>query len=144
MTDWLAEVPTRPFVERALVTRFALQPGDRPLLDVGAGVQAGEGLFERLRERRVTEVVIPAGSAAAQAAARGAPASAGGRRRSERALEGELLAPIPGSKDKWRLATGDQREVVSSPVDGTVTAVVPGAGMRGRAAGLALTGSLAA
>jgi hypothetical protein len=144
VADWLAEIPTRPFVERALETRFALLPGDRPLLEVGATVQAGEGLFERLRDRRVTEVVIPAGTAPPRAGARWAPESPTGRRRHDRGLEGELLAPLPGSKDKWRLATGDQREVVPSPVDGTVTAVLPGAEIRVRAAGLALTGSLAA
>jgi hypothetical protein len=143
-TEWLAEVPIRPFVERALESRFALQPGDRPLVDVGATVQAGEGLFERLRDRRVTEVTIPAAAEPGLAGTRWAAPPPGGRRRAERGLEGELLAPLPGSRDKWRIATGDQREVVASPVAGTVTAVMPGAEIRVRASGVALTGSLAA
>src|SRR5215204_2067714 len=58
--SWLEEVPVRPFVERDLETRFALQPGDRALVEVGAAVTSGEALLERLRERRVSEVVIPA------------------------------------------------------------------------------------
>jgi hypothetical protein len=144
MTDWLAEIPVRRFVERALETRFALVPGDRPLVEPGATVQAGEGLFERVRDRRVTEIVVPAGSAQPHPGGRWAPESPGGRRRPDRGLEGELLAPVPGSRDKWRIATGDQREVVASPVAGTVTAVLPGAEIRVRASGLALTGSLAA
>jgi hypothetical protein len=141
---WLAEIPVRPFVERGLETRFALQPGDRPLVEPGASVEAGEGLFERLRDRRVTDVVIPAPTDGVEAGARWASPSPGGRRRAERALEGELLAPLPGGKDKWRLATGDQRDLVPSPVAGTVTAVLPGAEVRVRVSGLALTGSLAA
>ena len=56
--SWLDEVPVRPFVERDLETRFALQPGDRSLLEVGATVASGEALLERLRERRVAEVSI--------------------------------------------------------------------------------------
>ena len=60
--SWLAEVSVRPFVERGLETRFALQPGDRALVQVGATVTSGEALLERLRERRVTEVVVPAGA----------------------------------------------------------------------------------
>lgn len=144
MTDWLAEIPIRPFVERSLESRFALQPGDRPLVEAGATVQAGEGLFERLRDRRVIEVAIPATAERAVAGARWTAPSSGGRRRAERGMEGELLAPLHGGKDRWRVATGEQREVVPSPVAGTVTAVLPGAEIRVRPAGLALTGSLAA
>ena len=40
--------------------------------------------------------------------------------------------------------TGEQRDIVSSPLTGTVSEVLPGAEVRVRAAGLALTGSLAA
>ena len=144
MTDWLAEIPIRSFVERSLESRFALQPGDRPLVEVGSTVQAGEGLFERLRDRRVTEVTVAADAEPVIAGGRWTSPSSGGRRRAERGVEGELLAPLPASRDKWRVATGEQREVVPSPVAGSVTAVLPGAEIRVRVAGLALTGSLAA
>jgi hypothetical protein len=142
--SWLEEVPVRPFVERDLETRFALQPGDRALVDVGAAVSSGEALLERLRERRVTEVVVPAPAEGVSAGGRWAPPSPAGRRRPDREVEGELLTPVPGSKDKWRVVTGEQRDIVPSPLRGTVSAVLPGAEVRVRAAGLALTGSLAA
>ncbi len=48
------------FVERDLEVRFPLQPGDRPLVEAGAASRAGEPLLERLRDRRVEEVPIPA------------------------------------------------------------------------------------
>ena len=142
--SWLDEVPVRPFVERGLETRFALQPGDRALVEVGATVTTGEALLERLRERRVSELVIPASAEGIAAGARWAPGAPAGRRRPDRDVEGELLTPVPGSKDKWRVVTGEQRDIVQSPLTGTVSAVVPGAEVRVRAAGLALTGSLAA
>jgi hypothetical protein len=142
--SWLEEIPVRPFVERDLETRFALQPGDRTLLEVGATVTSGEALLERLRERRVSEVVVPPPADGIAAGGRWAPTAPAGRRRPDRDVEGELLTPIPGSKDKWRLVTGDQRDIVPSPLTGTVSAVLPGAEVRVRAAGLALTGSLAA
>ncbi|HEY3334865.1 MAG TPA: hypothetical protein VGK16_06455, partial [Candidatus Limnocylindrales bacterium] len=63
-SGWLAEIPSRRFVEADLEARFALQPGDRPLIEDGAPVTAGEALLERLRDRRVAEVVIPAGARA--------------------------------------------------------------------------------
>ena len=141
--SWLEEVPVRPFVERDLETRFALQPGDRALVEVGAAVTGGEALLERLRERRVSEVAVPA-PAVGVAGERWVPPTPAGRRRPDRDVEGELLTPIPGSRDKWRVVTGEQRDIVTSPLAGTVSAVLPGAEVRVRAAGLALTGSLAA
>jgi hypothetical protein len=147
--SWLDEVPVRPFVERDFETRFALQPGDRALAEVGVTVTTGEALLERLRERRVSEVVVPAPADgvtadSVTAGERWAPASPAGRRRPDREIEGELLTPLPGGKDKWRVVTGEQRDIVPSPLAGTVSAILPGAEVRVRAAGLALTGSLAA
>ncbi|HEX5826317.1 MAG TPA: hypothetical protein VFY23_02265 [Candidatus Limnocylindrales bacterium] len=145
MPSWLAEVPSRRVLEPDLETRFALQPGDRPLLADGAPVTRGEAILERLRDRRVAEVVIPASARdGVEAGQRWAPAAPAGRRRPEHPTDGELLAPVPGSKDKWRTVTADQRDIVPSPVTGVVSAVVPGAEIRVRAAGLALRGSFAA
>jgi hypothetical protein len=142
--SWLAEVPVRPFVERGLETRFALQPGDRALVEVGSTVTSGEALLERLRERRVIEVVVPTGADGFTAGGRWAPPATAGRHRPDREIEGELLTPLPGSKDKWRVVTGEQRDIVTAPLTGTVSEILPGAEVRVRAAGLALTGSLAA
>jgi hypothetical protein len=143
--DWLAEVPARPFVERGLDARFILQPGDRPLVVADAPVGVGEGLLERLRDRRVSEVVVPSDArASTQAGSRWAPVAPAGRRRPERAVEGELLAAVAGSKDKWRVVTADHRDIVPSPLAGTVAAVQPGAEIRVRASGVAIPGSFAA
>ena len=96
---WLAEIPARRFVEAGLEARFALRPGDRPLIEDGAQVTAGEALLERLRDRRVAEVVIPAAARdGVTAGARWAPAAPAGRRRPERDVDGELLAPVPGQQ----------------------------------------------
>jgi hypothetical protein len=142
---WLETVPARRFVERGLEARFALQPGDRPLVEPGAAVTAGEALLERLRDRRVAESVIPASAREGlRAGQRWAPAAPAGRRRPERAVDGELLAPVAGSRDKWRVVTADQRDIVPAPLSGTVAAIVAGAEVRVRAGGLALMGAFAA
>lgn len=141
---WLAGVPSRTFVSRGIETRFALVPGDRPLVETGSTVAIGDPLLERLRDRRVDEVVIPAASAAPAGAGRRWSPDPGGRRRPGHEVEGELLAPVPGGKDRWRLVTGDHRDAYASPVAGEVQAVRPGAEVVVRAAGLALAGSFAA
>ena len=145
--SWLAQVPSRPFVERGLETHFALTPGDRALVEAGATVAAGEPLLERLRDRRIDEIAIPAAqaeAAGAMAGMRWAPGVPAGRRRPEHEVEGELLAPVPGSRDRWRLVTGDHRDALDAPLAGEIVDVRPGAEMRLRAAGLALVGSFAA
>jgi hypothetical protein len=141
---WLAGIPSRPFVVRGLETRFALTPGDRPLVEAGATIAVDEPLLERLRDRRVDEVVIPAASAAAAGAGRRWSPDPGGRRRPEHEVEGELLAPVPGGKDRWRLVTGDHRDTYAAPVAGEVQDVRPGAEILVQVAGLALAGSFAA
>ncbi len=142
---WLAEVPSRRFLETGLETRFALQPGDRTLVEPGATLVAGEPLVERLRDRRVDEVSIPAaGAAGAIAGSRWSHGRPAGRRRAAHPVEGELLAPLPGSKDKWRLVTGDHRDLVLAPVGGEVIDIRPGAEIVLRTAGRALAGAFAA
>ena len=147
MRSWLAEVPSRRLIEDGLEARFVLAPGDRALIDVGATVTAGDPLLERLRERRIDEVVIRPAEAVAAGAAPGmrwAPGAPTGRRRPDREVEGELLAPMPGGRDRWRLVTGDQRDSITTPLSGVVSGVQPGGEIRIRAAGRALAGSFAA
>ena len=67
----------------------------------------------------------------------------GRRRRQEEQVDGELLAPVPGHRGRWRLVTGDHRVLVASPVGGVVTGVRPGAEIRLRVDGLALRGAFA-
>jgi hypothetical protein len=144
MTDaaWLDEIPVRRFVEDGLEARFPLPPGDRPLVEAGATVEAGEPLLEHIRDRHIVEVDARSGADGATwlPGTRWAPAP--GRRGAD--YEGELLAPVPGKRDRWRLVTGEHRDQVPSPMRGVVTEVQPGAEIRLRATGLALRGAFAA
>jgi hypothetical protein len=150
---WLAEIPARSVVDRALEARFTLAPGDRPLVETGTRVVQGEVLFERVRDRRVEEVTIPsAGDEPADDPTHARPvtgrrwmSSTGSRRRRNAiSTEGELLAPLEGRPDRWRLIVGDHRDRIESPISGTVTTVVPGTEIVVRPDGLALRGALAA
>jgi len=67
-----------------------------------------------------------------------------GRRRSDASHDGELLAPLPGRPDRWRIATGEHRVQDVSPVRGIVSSIVPGGELRIRSSGPAIRGGLAA
>jgi hypothetical protein len=140
---WIDEVPVRRLIEQELEARFPLPPGDRPLVELGATVEAGQPLLEHVRDRHIVEVDARSGAdgAARLPGTRWSPLP-GRRRRPD--VEGELLAPVPGKRDRWRLVTGEHRDQVPSPMHGVVTEVQPGAEIRLRATGLALRGVLAA
>ncbi len=139
---WLAEIPSRSIVDRTLEARFTLVPGDRSLVEAGDRVTAGDALLEHVRDRRIEEVAIPPAppptgddpsasgedpSASGPATGRRWSSAAGSRRRRRTAsVEGELLAPMDGRPDRWRLITGDHRDRVESPIAGRVTAVRAG------------------
>jgi hypothetical protein len=147
MTDpaLLRLIPGRALVERDLEVRFPLPPGDRSLVETGQEIEAGNPLLEHVRDARIEDVTGPGGPdhALLVAGARWSGSAAGRRVGIER-IEGELLGPVPGARDRWRLVTGDHRDVVASPLAGTVAAVAPGGGLRIRARGLALRGAIAA
>lgn len=142
--DWLAEIPSRRILERGLEARFALPPGDRPLVELGTVVNAGDPLLEHLHDRRIeeAEVHVPADQDGPVAGSRWSWSP--GRRRRESERDGELLAPMPGKRDRWRLVAGDHRDQVAAPIGGEVTEVRPGAEIRVRAAGPAVLGAFAA
>jgi hypothetical protein len=142
--DLLAEIPSRPLLERDLEARFRLPPGDRPLVEPGAQVAAGDALLEHLRDRRIEEVAVRSGDDADRPVVGSRWAPPPGRRHRDLDREGELLTPVPGKRDRWRLVTGDQRDRLAAPLGGTVTEVRPGAEIRVRAAGPALRGAVAA
>ena len=151
---WLDEIPARPIIDAALEARFALAPGDRPLVEPDDRVVPGQLLFEHLRDRRIEEITIPISTEEPDADDPAHPRPLTGRRwsspsRSRRrrhgsGTEGELLAPVQGRPDRWRLVTGDHRDTVESPVAGVVTSVVPGCEILIRPDGFALHGALAA
>jgi hypothetical protein len=145
--ETLASIPARTLLETGLEARIPLPPGDRALVTPGTWVDPGDPIVEHVRDRRIAEVDIKAtaGASAGPAPAVGArwspPPS---RRRSEAAGDGELLAPLAGRTDRWRLATGEHRVQLTSPLRGEVTEVLPGGEVRIRAAGPAIRGALAA
>lgn len=146
---WLDELPWRPLVLRDLAVRFALQPGDRPLVVPGDRVTPGTALLERLRDRRVEEISVPdhaaAGAEAGPAAgSRWATSVTSRLGRHGASVEGELVAPSPGRRDRWRIIAGDHRDVVESPVSGVVDVVRPGGELVVRADGVGIRGALGA
>ncbi len=155
LAGWMAAIPARAVVDRALEARFVLTPGDRPLVEAGDTVRPGDPLLERLRDRRIEEIAVPASSgspddesaevtAGPATGRRWTPIAASRLRRHAATAEGELLAPAPGHRDRWRLITGDRRDIVEAPIAATVTDVVAGSEIVLRASGFALPGALAA
>ncbi len=139
--DWLDEIPSRALLAHGLEARFALPPGDRALVDPGAAVEAGDPLLERLRDRRIEEVDVRSRTDESHPVAGTRWTAVPGRRRDH---DGELLARLPGRRGRWRLVTGQHRDVVEAPMPGEVTVVQPGGEIRVRAAGPALLGAFAA
>jgi hypothetical protein len=142
--DMLGEIPSRPLLERGLEARFALPPGDRALVSPGAHVEAGDALLEHLRDRRVDEIDVRSAPDAERPAAGTRWTPPPGRRHRDHDGDGELLTPLPGRKERWRLVIGTHRDPVTSPLAGEVLAVRPGAEIRIRAAGPSLRGAFAA
>jgi hypothetical protein len=145
---WLAEVPVRTLLEDGLEARFSLGLGDRALVEEGTTVVPGDPLVEHLRDRRIEEVVVPArageDASAAVAGERWSPRAGGTRLRRDPAHDGELLSLVPGQKERWRIVTGDQRDIATTPVGGDVVAVRAGGEVRLRCLGRALRGAFAA
>ncbi len=142
--DVLAEIPSRTLLERGLEARFPLPPGDRALVVPGAVVAAGDPLLEHLRDRRIAEIEVRTAADADRPLAGSRWVPAPGRRHRDHDGDGELLTPVPGKRDRWRLVTGDHRDPLAAPLGGVVTEVRPGAEIRIRANGPALRGAFAA
>ena len=144
---WLSEIPSRPFIETGIETSLPLPPGDRALVEVGAEIAPGDPVIEHIPDPVIDEVTIGAvegvpGPAAGQ---RWSPDDETGRRRHGHGEQGgELLAPIPGRGDRWRIVTGEHRDTQQSPVGGMVLEVLPGGRVCIRVAGRALRGAFAA
>jgi hypothetical protein len=145
--DWLAEVPSRPLLETDLETHLALPPGDRAMVEVGAEIAPGDPLLEHLRDPRIDEASVRTAveSEAPVAGSRWSPELAIRRRRRGLAdLDGELLTPVATQRNRWRVVTGEHRDVVASPVGGRVVDIRPGAEIRIGVAGRALRAAFAA
>ena len=132
-------VPVRTLTDDAVDVRFALAPGDRVFVEPGAVVGAATALGERFRDARLTEAVLhDAGDV--RPGDRWTQPVVTRRRRTARAIEGELLFPWRGG---WRMVSGDHGEPLESPVSGIVRELQPGVRIVIRAEGRALRGIVA-
>jgi hypothetical protein len=136
-------IPARQLILDDLVARFALTPGDQPLVASGDTIEPGDPLLERLRDPRLEDIPRGNGEVAPRSGGRwSGELAAGGLRRRASHADGELLAPLPGGGDRGWIVTGDHRDLVGSPVGGEVIDVAPGVGIRVRVRGRAIRGVL--
>lgn len=116
----LGVVRRRRLLEAPIEVSFPLSPGDRALVAPGESVVPGAPIIERVRDPRMTDVVVPSASE---------PVPGG------RIPDGELLFEW---RDRWRVAYGEVTEPLDSPIAGIVKDVRPGIGIVVRATGRGL------
>ncbi len=137
-------ITARPLRVEWPVVRFALTPGDRPLVLEGEAVAAGTTIARRHRASRVEELRRPSGADRAALAPGewwpGTEASAGRLGGKRGTPAGELLYETGG---RWRLAVGEQPEPLDAPTDATVVGVRPGSFISLRLAADAVPGAIA-
>lgn len=118
----LGLVRVRRLLDGPIDVTFPVAPGDRALVAAGESVVAGAPIIERLRDARMSDVVVPESS----------EPKPGGR-----IVDGELLFDWRG---RWRVAGGEFTEPMDSPVAGIVRDVRPGSSIVVRATGRAVRG----
>jgi hypothetical protein len=116
----LGLVRMRRLLEGPVEVTFPLAPGDRALVAAGESVVPGAPIIERVRDTRLTDVVVAESSA---------PQPGG------HIPDGELLFRWKG---RWRVASGEVTEPLDSPVAGIVKEVRSGSGVVVRATGRGL------
>ena len=116
----LGLVRMRRLLEAPIEVRFPIAPGDRALVAPGESVVPGAPIIERIRDPRMTDVIVPPSSEPQPGA---------------RIPDGELLFDWRGH---WRVAYGDVTEPLDSPIAGIVKEVRPGIGLVVRAEGRGL------
>ena len=125
LADGLGLVAVRPLVDGPVDATFRLAPGDRVLVAAGESIVAGTPVAERLRDGRLSELAIPAGS---------------DPQPGRRIAEGEILFEWRG---RWRIAGGELTEPVETPVAGIVRDVRPGSAIVIRSSGRSMRGIVA-
>jgi len=116
----LGLVRLRRLLEGPVDVTFPLAPGDRALVATGESVVPGAPIIERVRDPRLTDVVVP---------------EAAGPQPGGHIVDGELLFDWRG---RWRVAGGDVTEPIDSPIAGIVREVHPGTAIVVKATGRAL------
>lgn len=138
----LEHVERRALISAAPLARIALAPGDRPLVEPGAEVEAGADLAEVLRDGRTIEAPGRSDSDTDDAPRPGGrwtgPLPGRGRRgRGGSPSSSEVLYALDG---RWRLAGGEVTDRIEAPIAGTIREVRPGVGVTFQPAGLAVPG----
>jgi hypothetical protein len=118
----LGLVRVRRLLDGPIDVTFPLAPGDRALVAAGESVVAGAPIIERVRDARLSDVIVPE-------TAQPKPG--------QRIVDGELLFDWRG---RWRVAGGEFHEPMDSPVAGIVREVRPGSAVIVRATGRAVRG----
>jgi hypothetical protein len=118
----LGLVRVRRLLDGPIDVTFPIAPGDRALVAAGESVVAGAPIIERVRDARLTDVVVPDSSTPRPGA---------------RIVDGELLFDWRG---RWRVAGGEFTEPMDSPVAGIVREVRAGSVIVVRATGRAIRG----
>jgi hypothetical protein len=117
-------VARRRLMFSSIDLRFALHPGDRPLVVEGEAVGRGQAIADHIREARTIVVAATLGEERPRSPGDRWRAAPGRQlREGESRAEGELLFRSGG---RWRIATGDRAEVLEAPSAGVVHEVVPG------------------
>jgi hypothetical protein len=129
-------VPARRLIAAPVDARFALAPGDRPLVSAGDSVVVGAPIAERLRDPRLEEMDPPAATEPRP----GERWIEQPRRADDRVAGGEYVFLW---HDRWRVALGDVADTIETPFAGIVRDVRPGIGITIRAAGRGIPGIVA-
>jgi hypothetical protein len=145
LADLRALIPSRRRAVREPLCQFRLRPADRPLVQAGERVSAGDPILERIREAAVAELRLPDG---VEEPAPGTlverdqdVVDTGGRRRIRFDGVGRVLYVAPGRR--LRVAVGRHGDLVTSSVPGIVESVTREA-ISIRADGIGLPGVLVA
>ncbi len=132
-------VPRRTLIVGPIDVRFALRPGDRPLVAAGDTLVPGSRILDRVRDARLVEVRGGSVPDDARPGDRWSPSAGSGipLRRGSGGPIGELLFEVGG---QWRMAAGEHSEPVDTPIAGVVRDVRPGVGIGVRAEGRVIGG----
>ena len=129
-------VAVRPMLVRGLEVSVPLGLGDRALVQQGDSVLPGVAIADHLRDSRLVEVALEGRNRPGDRWSSDATPTEGGRGGQP---EGELLFETGG---RWRIAAGEHREPLESPIAGIVRDVRPGQAIRLQARGAVIPGAV--
>jgi hypothetical protein len=131
-------VPVRPLLVRGLEVSVPLGLGDRPLVRPGDSVLPGVSMADHLRDSRLVEIALDGANRPGERWSSDATPVGGGRG-AHGQPEGELLFETGG---RWRIAAGEHREPLESPIAGIVRDVRPGQAIRLQVRGAVIPGAV--